>query len=563
MTRKQDVPPERFALEHRHLAELVDFRPDQGIIRLHEQRVVLVSAAAMGLLRKELIDTLGIDTARRLFLRFGYADGYHDAVSLRDRSKWSDPLDGLHAGIVLHRLEGIVRAEILSLEHDRTSGRFLEEVTWHDSYVAEQHVHHYGKTDTPVCWSLVGYASGYASACLGREIFFRESECLAQGATMCKVLGKDADSWGDELPVLRADFQTESLGPEVERLRDVIHGRVQELERRERLVEKRERELNLLRERVARHTASKHFIAGSTVMQDVLELAARVAPLDTTVLIYGESGTGKEFIVRMIHDQSSRATGPFVSINCAALTETLLESELFGHVRGAFTGAVRDKEGLFEVASNGTLFLDEIGEVAPTVQAKLLRALQEREIRRVGAERPLKVNARVVAATNRDLRAAVAAGTFREDLYFRLSGFVITVPPLRERREDIPALVHDFVTRTAARIKRDVDSVSSDAMTALMNYSWPGNVRELEHAIERAVIVARGTSIRRRELPPEISDNRAQRAGDDSLDLQAQERVMIERALERFRGNRREAAEALKISPVTLWRKMKHYGIGT
>jgi transcriptional regulator with PAS, ATPase and Fis domain len=222
---------------------------------------------------------------------------------------------------------------------------------------------------------------------------------------------------------------------------------------------------------------------------------------------------------------------------------------------------VRDKEGLFEVASNGTLFLDEIGEVAPTVQAKLLRALQEREIRRVGAERPLKVNTRVVAATNRDLRAAVAAGSFREDLYFRLGGFVITVPPLRERREDIPALVHDFVKRTATRIKRDVDSVSADAMTALMNYSWPGNVRELEHAIERAVIVARGTSIRRRELPPEISDNRQQRISDDSLDLQAQERVMIERALERFRGNRREAAKALNISTVTLWRKMKQYGL--
>ena len=174
-------------------------------------------------------------------------------------------------------------------------------------------------------------------------------------------------------------------------------------------------------------------------------------------------------------------------------------------MRGAFTGAVRDKAGLFEVAGNGTLFLDEIGEVAPTVQAKLLRALQEREIRRVGAERNIKVNARVVAATNRDLRAAVAAGTFREDLYFRLGAFVITVPPLRERREDIPPLVHDFLRRAAARVKKDVKTVSADAMTALMNYRWPGNVRELEHAIERAVIVARGTSVEVRELPPEVS----------------------------------------------------------
>jgi transcriptional regulator with PAS, ATPase and Fis domain len=386
---------------------------------------------------------------------------------------------------------------------------------------------------------------------------------MAQGLPKCTVVGKDAESWGDALDALRFDFQSADLGREVERVRDVVHRRLQELNRRERLVAKRERELNLLRERVAHHAASKHFIAGSAAMQEVLELAARVAPLDTTVLVYGESGTGKEFIVRLIHDQSPRAGSPFLSINCAAITETLLESELFGHVRGAFTGAVRDKAGLFEVAGNGTLFLDEIGEVAQTVQAKLLRALQEREIRRVGGERNIRVNARVVAATNRDLRAAVSAGTFRQDLYFRLGAFVITVPPLRERREDNPPLVHEFVIRAASRMKKDVSTVSAEAMTALMNYGWPGNVRELEHAIERAVILAQGTSIRVRELPPEVSQKPRQRSGDDSLDLQAQERALIERALEKFRGNRRQAAEALKISTVTLWRKMKQYGLAT
>ncbi len=550
-------------LEAHHLAEVLDFRPDQGIIRLHEQRVILLSAAAMGLLRKELIDTLDLETARRLFLRFGYADGYHDAVSLRDRGKWSDQFEGLRAGIVLHRLAGIARPEIVQLEHEAKSGRFLGKVMWHDSYVAEQHVHHYGRSDTPVCWSLVGYASGYASACLGQEIYFREHECLAQGASHCTVIGRDAASWGDDLDTLRADFQGGSLGREVERLRDVVHRKLQEVNRRERVVATRERELSVLRERVARRAVSKQFVAGSVPMQDVLELAARVAPLDTTVLLRGESGTGKEFIVRMIHDESPRAAGSFVSINCAALTETLLESELFGHVRGAFTGAVRDKAGLFEVASDGTLFLDEVGEVAPTVQAKLLRALQEREIRRVGAERTISVNARVVAATNRDLRAAVAAGAFREDLYFRLGGFVITVPPLRDRREDIPLLVHDFLRRAAQRVKKDVQAVSAEALTALMRYGWPGNVRELEHAVERAVIVARGDTIRPRDLPPEISQTAPRRVSDDSLDLHEQERAMIARALERFRGNRREAAEALKISTVTLWRRVKQYGLGS
>jgi DNA-binding NtrC family response regulator len=556
---RRDDQPERKDL---HLAELLDFRPDQGIIRLHEQRVVILSAAAMGLLRKELMDTLGLETARRVAIRFGFADGYHDAVNLRERSDWTDPAEGIQAGAVLQTLEGIVRADVRKIEHDAATGRFEEEVVWHDSYVAEQHVHHFGKTSVPVCWSLVGYASGFVSACLGKEIYFRETSCIAQGQKQCVAVGRDAESWGTELDVIRADFQAATVGHEIERLHDAVSKRVKELDRRERLLERRERELNLLRERINRHAASKNFIAGSRPMQDVLELAARVAPLDTTVLVYGESGTGKEFIVRLIHDQSPRAAAPFVSINCAALTETLLESELFGHVRGAFTGAVRDKAGLFEVAGTGTIFLDEIGEIAPTVQAKLLRALQEREIRRVGAERSVKVNARVVAATNRDLREAVNAGTFREDLYFRLGAFIITVPPLRERREDIPPLVHNFLVRAAARMKKDVSSVSADAMTALMNYRWPGNVRELEHAVERAVILANNPNIRVRDLPPEITQKSRLRSGDDTLDLQEQERVMIERALERFRGNRRQAAEALNISTTTLWRKMKQYGLG-
>jgi len=553
--------PDPADLAHLHIAELLDFRPDEGIIRLHEQRVVLLSAAAMGLLRKELIDTLGLDIARRLFLRFGFADGYHDAVSLRDRSAWATPLEGLRAGVALHSLEGIVRAEITTLEHDAASGRFEEEMVWHNSYVAEHHLHHYGKSTVPVCWSLEGYASGYASACLGQEVYFRETVCLAQGAATCTVAGRDAESWGDMRDALRSDYHSDDLGRQVERIREAVHRRLQDIDRRERHVAKRERELDLLRERVAREAASKHFIAGSAAMQEVLELAGRVAPLDTTVLVYGESGTGKEFLVRLIHDQSPRAGGPFISINCAALTETLLESELFGHVRGAFTGAVRDKPGLFEAAGRGTLFLDEIGEVAPTVQAKLLRALQEREIRRVGGERTIKVEARVVAATNRDLRAAVAAGTFREDLYFRLGAFVIDVPPLRDRTEDIPPLVHDFVRRAATRAKKDVVSVSPEAMTALMHYRWPGNVRELEHAIERAVIVAAGPRIRVRELPPEVSQKPVRAASNSGFDLRTQERAMIERALERFHGNRRDTAEALKISAVTLWRKMKQYGL--
>jgi DNA-binding NtrC family response regulator len=556
--RDRDVPTTHEPFD---LAEVLDFRPELGIIRLHDQRVVILSAAAMGLLRKELNDTLGEENARRVMLRFGYADGYHDAVSLRDRSKWSDPLDGLRAGVTLHRLEGIVRGEITRVEYDPASGAFDEELIFHDSYAAEQHIYHYGKANTPQCWSLAGYVTGYASACLGREVYFREIECAAQGSDKCVLIGRDAGSWGEDLEAFRFDYQRANLEKEVDNVRAAVHRELQVLQRRERQLARRERELNLLRERVARFATSKHFISRSAAMQDVLDMAAQVAPIDTTVLVHGESGTGKEFIVRLIHEQSARASQPFVSVNCAALTETLLESELFGHVRGAFTGAVRDKAGLFEVAGSGTLFLDEIGEVAPTVQAKLLRALQEREIRRVGAERNVRVHARVIAATNRDLKAAVAAGTFREDLYFRLGAFVIRVPPLRDRREDIPALAQEFIRRASARVKKDVKAISPEAMTALMTYRWPGNVRELEHAIERAVIVAAGSSIKARELPPEVLQKTATRPSDDSLDLRAQERALIERALDRFGANRKQAAEALNISTVTLWRKMKEYGL--
>jgi DNA-binding NtrC family response regulator len=545
-----------------HLAELLDFRPEQGVIRLHEQRVVLLSAAAMGLMRRELIDTFGPETARRILLRFGFADGYHDAVNLRARSDWARPVDGLRSGATLHTLEGIVRADVRRIDYDEATGRFEEEVWWHDSYEAEQHVLHYGTGADPVCWSLAGYSSGFASACLGREIYFKEAACAGASAGHCMAIGRDAESWGDEAEGIRADFQAARVGPEVERLGAAVSRRIRALDRRERQLEQREQELNVWRERIRAHAAAKRFVAGSDSMQHVLELAARVAPLDTTVLVAGESGTGKEFVVRFMHDESPRASAPFVSINCAALTETLLESELFGHVRGAFTGAVRDKAGLFEVAGHGTIFLDEIGDVAPTIQAKLLRALQEREIRRVGAERSLRVQARVIAATNRDLRQAVEAGTFREDLYFRLGAFVITMPPLRDRTEDIPALVHMFLQRASTRMgamRKTVTSVSADAMAAMMRYRWPGNVRQLEHAVERAAILADGARIDVGDLPPEVSTELRERSDVAADTLEDLERTAIERALTRFGGNRRKTAAALDISTATLWRKLKRY----
>ena len=546
-------------LQDLQLLEVLDFDRQEGLITFRDQRMLIQGAGAMGLLRKELIETLGTATARRLLMRFGFADGYHDAVSFRAHFQWRDPIEGMLAAISLHALEGIVQSDPVKLEYDPGTRRFDAEISWRNSYEAEQHLHHQGRSQEPTCWTLVGYVSGFASACLGDPVYFRETRCVGQGAERCSLIGRHAEAWGSDLPALRREFEGTDLKVDVERLRASVERRKLDLERRRRALDRQEREIEQLGERAAVHALSKNFVARSAGMRDVLELAARVAPLDTTILITGESGTGKEFIAQMIHQQSTRAKGPIVSINCAALTETLLESELFGHVRGAFTGAARDKVGLFEQAARGTLFLDEVGDMTPALQAKLLRALQEREVRPVGGERVVKVTARVVAATNKDLRVQATAGAFREDLYFRLAAFAIALPPLRDRHDDIPLMAHMFLRRSAEHCQKDVRGISAECMTRLVQYPWPGNVREFEHAIERAVILARGSVVSVRELPPEIRD--VTTAAEPGQDLKSQESRMIKDALSRHHGHRRRVAEALGISTVSLWRKMKQYGI--
>jgi DNA-binding NtrC family response regulator len=538
--------------EKLHLLELLDFEPDQGVIRLRDQRMLLMGAAAMGWLRKELVNTLGVELTRRLLMRFGYADGYHDAISLREHRRWTDPLDELRAGIALHILEGIVYAEPGRLMFDPARRRFSGTIVWRNSHEAEQHLYHHGRSDIPVCWTLVGYVSGLASACLATEVYFVEGGCAGQGSDRCVLEGRDAASWGAAAESLHDDFRGADLRGAVDRLRASVPPRRRSRNRAGSAREAAEREA------AQRHARARQFIARSAAMRSVLELALRVAPLDTTVLIDGESGTGKEFIARMIHELSARVRRPLVSINCAALAETLLESELFGHVRGAFTGATRDKPGLFEQAEGGTLFLDEIGEMGPLLQAKLLRALQEREVRRVGADRATRVDVRVVAATNRDLRQAAERGDFREDLYFRIAGFRLTVPPLRDRREDIPPLVYAVLTRTAERLGKPIRAVSSGAMSRLTAYDWPGNVRELEHVIERAVILARSSRIGSRDLPPEV---RARALHTAHLNVRSHEERLIREALTAAGGNRRKAAAALGISTVTLWRRLKKLNV--
>jgi two-component system response regulator HydG len=279
------------------------------------------------------------------------------------------------------------------------------------------------------------------------------------------------------------------------------------------------------------------------------------------VLITGPSGAGKERIARLIHAESARAAGPFVAVNCAALTETLLESELFGHAKGAFTGATGDRVGLFEAASAGTLLLDEVGEVSPAMQAKLLRVLQEHEVRRVGESRNRKVNVRVLAATNRNLADEVAKGSFRHDLYYRLRVIEIRVPPLCERRCDVVPLARRFLAEAAARFDRPVEGLTPAAADQLVRYEWPGNVRELENAIERAVALALGPRIDVEDLPEEVRQARpAVAPANGSRRLADVERALILETLAASDGNRARTAETLGIGEATLYRKLKQYG---
>ncbi|MGC2321206.1 MAG: sigma-54 dependent transcriptional regulator, partial [Terriglobales bacterium] len=309
-----------------------------------------------------------------------------------------------------------------------------------------------------------------------------------------------------------------------------------------------------------------HDIVGeSPAIAAVLQKIARLAPSEANILVYGESGTGKELAARALHRNSARAEKPFIAINCAALTESLLESELFGHEKGAFTGAAGAKPGQLEVADGGTVFLDEIGELAPALQAKLLRVLQEREFFRVGGTKPIRIDIRVVAATNRDLAAEVAAGRYRQDLYYRLNVVSFTMPALRDRKSDIPLLAQHFLQRLSRKSVRAIKGVSAEALTTMENYSWPGNVRELENALERAVILGAEAWIQPEDLPETVLEN--QSPGGEPQDgastryhdaVMALKKDLIAKAVEQAKGNYTEAAKLLDLHPNYLHRLIRN-----
>jgi len=527
------------------LNELVDF--SQGLLSLHGRRLVLHDLHAFAQFRKDLAQMVGLDQTRRILTRFGFFWGQEDAAAMRRIFQWDDIQELIRAGPQLHSLQGIVNSVVKSLTFDASSGKFDMQVVWHDSGEAQEHVMAFGKGKHPACWMLVGYASGYASFCLGKRVYFVEQKCVAKGDHVCLVIGRDQESWGDELAANLPYFQA-----------DDIQGKILEL-----TADLKRKDVELTQQRVqlglARKSGTSDFVeVRSTAFLRVMDLASRVAPFDTSVLITGESGVGKEVLARHIHRSSHRSKGPFLPVNCSALPEMLMESELFGHKIGAFTGAVSDRIGLFEAATAGTLFLDEIGDISPAVQMKLLRVLQEREVYRVGESTPRKVDVRIIAAANRNLAEAIAEGRFREDLYYRLGVIVIEVPPLRERPEDILPLGRHFMKRFSKKLNRPELRLDASCLDALQAYAWPGNVRELENTIERAAVLTPDGTIYKEHFPLAMRSHFAGHGpGGVRRSLAEVETEHIHAVLKLTDGNRSRAATILGISPTTLWRKLR------
>jgi two-component system, NtrC family, response regulator HydG len=546
ITLKEECAMRPEELDHDALLEL----DSEGVLRFAGQRALLLDAVAMGLLRKYLVENFGLTAARAVLTQFGFAHGWRMAEAMQIQIKWDDDDAWRSAGMRILTLQGLFRLEVSGQQPLSKGGAMLLA-----SYEAEQQLLHFGRADAPACWTICGLISGYLSKTAGEEIFVLEDRCLGQGDAACHLLARTREAWGDE----HAEELVFFVQKDLDACLDVSLQRVIEtLKRSERKLRERKRALV----RAARDIEDPlGIIAKSRAMAQLLELARRVAQVDATVLITGESGSGKERIARLLHEESTRAAGPFIAINCGAITESLLESELFGHTRGAFTGATADRPGLFEAAHGGTLLLDEVGEVSPGMQVKLLRALQEREIRRVGENRTRRIDVRLLAATNRDLAQGVAGGAFRQDLYYRLKVVELHVPSLRDRRDDILPLARVLLADAALRMKRKVRSFTPQVADQLLNYDWPGNVRELENAMERAVALARANRIDREDLPEEV------RQALPKLDLSGPVRPLDEvekqyilAALELNAGNQTRTAEQLRIGSATLYRKLKRYG---
>jgi DNA-binding NtrC family response regulator len=513
--------------------------------------------AALAALRQDLINSVGPEHARRILTRMGYASGLCDA----EYAKKTRPGDSLQSSFMvgpqLHMLEGAARVTPVKLTFDVPAGEFYGEFRWDHSWEAYAHHQKFGLVEDPACWTLLGYASGYTSAYMGRLILYKETLCAACGADHCQIVGRPIEEWPDG-EAHRIYFTDDSLMEKMEALQSQVEA---------------------LKSEIEPASQGARLIGVSPNFRKAYALMEKAAHTQVTVLLTGETGVGKERFARALHELSSRASAPFVAINCAALPSELIEAELFGVEKGAYTGAHASRAGRFERANGGTLLLDEVAELPMAAQAKLLRVLQEGEVERVGGESTLKVNVRLVAATNVDLEKAVREGRFRRDLMYRLNVYPICIPGLRERLADIEPLARSMLARFCALHGKRITGFGERALQALSKHDWPGNVRELENLVERGVILAsHGGMIEVEHLFPNLpeapqtsldangqlarlpsaqEDDLSARILDSGSPLDAIEARVLNHAVARARGNLSGAARMLGLSRAQLAYRQK------
>jgi len=538
------------------LRRQVRFSSADGRIWLAGQRMVLMHAASLGTLRRELVQAVGMASARRLLMRAGYAAGERDAALARQLRASDDVFSMFSVGPQLHMLEGSVQVTPELLDLDVGQGRFHGIFRWDHSWEVEAHLRDFGPQKDPVCWMLLGYASGYTSAFMGRPVLYKEVACVGSGHAHCRIEGWPVADWpGGEGEELARDYVADALPP------SEGSPEVTAWFSRMPADDVPETPVDALGPLVGR---SPGFTAAT-------ELLRKAAGTQVTVLLTGETGTGKERFARALHALGPRAAKPFVAVNCAALPGELVESELFGTEKGAYTGADAARPGRFERASGGTLFLDELGELPLPAQAKLLPLLQDRQVERLGASQPRQVDVRLVAATHVDLLEAVRAGRFREDLYYRINVYLIRIPPLRERTQDIEVFARHLLQRFCSKHDKHVSGFTDEALLALREHAWPGNVREMENLIERGVILAGvGQLIEARHLFAQPADGASHTLEDSGrlrsndtqvvegklldqllnrrIGLQRLERELIEEAVARNKGNLAAAARLLGLT---------------
>ena len=535
------------------LQELLRFEPEEGRIWLAEERMVLIRSSELQALRKEIIESLGMDRAKGLLIRMGYIAGQRDADTARRLRPDASMFEAFSVGPQSHMMTGQVKVVPVSMDVDDETSSFHGVFDWQHSFEAEIFLAEYGVSFEPVCWSQTGYASGFTTRFTGRHILFRELGCMGCGEKVCRIEGRPVEEWEDAEELLRY-YRPERIADQLFTLQSQV---------------------TALRENLTAEQSFGDLIGCSAKFLKVRELLARAADSKVTVLLLGETGVGKDMFAKALHQGSPRRDKPFIAVNCAAIPSDLIESELFGVEKGAYTGADQSRPGRFERANGGTLFLDEVGELSPQAQAALLRVLQESELERLGDTRTRKVDVRLVAATNENLEEAVKQGRFRADLLYRLNVYSVTVPSLRERIDDVPELARHFVDKYSTLHGKLLRGITDRAMAMLRDYHWPGNIRELGNVIERGIILAdNGGQIEASHLfpqavtepQPDACDNSgldrlAERLLDEGCELSALEDTLINLAVARADGNITRAARILGLSRATLDYRLKKRGV--